>query len=345
MTRLEADSYSAHLRRESTRFRDVLALTKPGIIGGNLIATLGGYFLAAHGTFDWITFASVMMGIALVIASGCACNNVIDRDIDALMARTRHRPLAKGRISITQALGISALLGVAGIVCLALGTNGLTVALAVIGWGVYVGVYSLYMKRHSEYGTLVGSLSGAMPPVVGYCAVTGQFDSGALMLLVIFCLWQMPHSYAIAIFRYADYRRASIPVLPVVHGIKRAKHHILGYIVAFIPASLALVLASQAGAGYLCVALTMGGYWLYLALCGYRLDDDVRWAKKVSMSGNPVTGSSMGVILYQPSASTWPLVCLFSMAPPSVYSIFLYSDQTAGSAWAAWGNSRESVTI
>lgn len=104
-----------------------------------------------------------MMGIALVIASGCACNNVIDRDIDALMARTRHRPLAKGRISITQALGISALLGVAGVVCLALGTNGLTVALAVIGWGVYVGVYSLYMKRHSEYGTLVGSLSGAMP--------------------------------------------------------------------------------------------------------------------------------------------------------------------------------------
>lgn len=91
------------------------------------------------------------------------------------------------------------------------------------------------MKRHSEYGTLVGSLSGAMPPVVGYCAVTGQFDSGAFMLLVIFCLWQMPHSYAIAIFRYADYRRASIPVLPVVHGIKRAKHHILGYIVASFP--------------------------------------------------------------------------------------------------------------
>nr|WP_289094846.1 UbiA family prenyltransferase [uncultured Halomonas sp.] len=110
-----ASQHDDRLNVAPSRWRDVLALTKPGIIGGNLIATLGGYFLAAHGTFDWVTFASVMMGIALVIASGCACNNVIDRDIDALMARTRHRPLAKGRISITQALGISALLGVAGV--------------------------------------------------------------------------------------------------------------------------------------------------------------------------------------------------------------------------------------
>ena len=119
-----ASQHDDRLNVAPSRWRDVLALTKQGIIGGNLIATLGGYFLAAHGTFDVVTFASVMLGIALVIASGCACNNVIDRDIDALMARTRHRPLAKGRISITQALGISALLGVAGVVCLALGTNG-----------------------------------------------------------------------------------------------------------------------------------------------------------------------------------------------------------------------------
>ncbi|AVI62596.1 heme o synthase [Halomonas sp. GFAJ-1] len=290
--------HDGRLKSNPSRWRDLLALTKPGIIGGNLIATVGGYFLAAQGAFEWVTFISVIVGISLIIASGCACNNVIDRDIDALMARTRHRPLAKGRISITQALGVSALLGVVGVVCLALGTNGLAVALAVIGWGVYVGVYSLYMKRHSEYGTLVGSLSGAMPPVVGYCAVTGQFDSGALMLLIIFCLWQMPHSYAIAIFRYADYQRASIPVLPVVHGIKRAKHHILGYIIAFIPASLALALASQAGTGYLLVALAMGGYWLYLALCGFRLEDDVRWAKKIfGVSILTITAMSLVMVL------------------------------------------------
>ncbi len=101
------------------------------------------------------------------------------------------------------------------------------------------------------------------------------------MLLVIFCLWQMPHSYAIAIFRYADYRRASIPVLPVVHGIKRAKHHILGYIVAFIPASLALVLA-ESGHWVLCVALAMGGTGC-TSVVWFRLGDDVRWAKRCSV--------------------------------------------------------------
>ncbi|MFG6666242.1 heme o synthase [Halomonas sp. HNIBRBA4712] len=293
-----AHQHDDRLTTMPSRRQDLLELTKPGIIGGNLIAAIGGYFLAAQGQFDLMTFAAVLLGIALIIGSACACNNVIDRDIDALMARTRHRPLVRGSVSITQALGLSALLGVCGVVCLALGTNGLTVALAVIGWGVYVGIYSLYMKRHSEYGTLVGSLSGAMPPVVGYCAVTGTFDSGAIALLVIFCLWQMPHSYAIAIFRYADYQRASIPVLPVVRGIKTAKHHILGYIVAFIPASLALGLASQAGLGYLCVALVMGCYWLYLALRGYRLTDDVRWAKQVfGVSILTITAMSLVMVL------------------------------------------------
>lgn len=101
--------------------------------------------------------------------------------------------------------------------------NALAMMLAVIGFVIYVGVYSLYMKRKSVYGTLIGSLSGAAPPVIGYCAVTGQFDTGALILLLIFSLWQMPHSYAIAIFRFKDYQAANIPVLPVIKGISVTK--------------------------------------------------------------------------------------------------------------------------
>lgn len=261
--------------------RDLFILTKPGIIGGNLISVMGGYFLAARGEFDPWLFLSALIGLALVIASGCAFNNVIDRDIDAVMRRTRDRPLVQGRITPTVALCQATLLGIAGFVLLALGTNPLTVGLAAFGFVIYVGAYSLYMKRHSEYGTLVGSLSGAVPPVVGYCAVTGHFDAGALTLLIIFSLWQMPHSYAIAIFRLEDYRMASIPVLPVVKGIATARHHILGYIVAFVAASLALALAGYAGPGYVVIALVMGGYWLYLALQGYRTQDEVRWAKRV----------------------------------------------------------------
>lgn len=258
-----------------------IAITKPGIIFGNLIAAMGGFFLAAQGRFDLMLFLSAMIGIALVIASGCALNNVIDRDIDAMMQRTRNRPLVQGRITPIVTLWFATLLGVAGFALLALGTNVLTLGLAAFGFAIYVGAYSLYMKRHSEYGTLVGSLSGAVPPVVGYCAVTGRFDTGALTLLIIFCLWQMPHSYAIAIFRFKDYQAASIPVLPVVRGIKTAKHHILGYILAFIPATLALSLAGYAGIGYFVVALVMGIYWLYLGLEGYRARDDEKWAKRV----------------------------------------------------------------
>ncbi|WP_242457953.1 heme o synthase [Halomonas sp. YLGW01] len=261
--------------------KDYLTLTKPGIIGGNLISVLGGYFLAAQGQFDLLLFFSAVVGLALVIASGCAYNNVIDQDIDRVMRRTQNRPLVQGRVTPAATLWFATGLGLAGFGLLALGTNALTVGLAAFGFVIYVGVYSLWMKRHSEYGTLVGSLSGAVPPVVGYCAVTGTFDTGAMTLLTIFCLWQMPHSYAIAIFRLEDYRAASIPVLPVVRGIHRAKHHILGWILAFIPATLALSIAGYAGPGYFAVALGMGVYWLYLACKGYRAQDEVRWAKSV----------------------------------------------------------------
>ncbi|ALM53204.1 protoheme IX farnesyltransferase [Halomonas huangheensis] len=276
-----ASQHDDRLTPKHMMIRDYITITKPGIIGGNVISVLGGYFLAAQGQFEALVFLSALVGLALVIASGCAFNNVIDQDIDALMERTRNRPLVQGRVSEAATLRFATLLGLAGFVVLALGTNWLTLGLAAFGFVIYVGAYSLYMKRHSEFGTLVGSLSGAVPPVVGYCAASGTFDTGALTLLVIFCLWQMPHSYAIAIFRMEDYRAANIPVLPVVRGIGTAKHHILGYILAFIGAALSLSVAGYAGPGYFVVALVLGVYWLYIAAKGYRTDDNVRWARQV----------------------------------------------------------------
>ena len=153
--------------------------------------------------------------------------------------------------------------------------------LGVMGFVVYVGVYSLYMKHHSVYGTLIGSLSGAAPPVIGYCAVTGEFDSGAAILLAIFSLWQMPHSYAIAIFRFKDYQAANIPVLPVVKGISVAKNHITLYIIAFAVATLMLSLGGYAGYKYLVVAAAVSVWWLGMALRGYKVADDRIWARKL----------------------------------------------------------------
>ncbi|WP_273205295.1 heme o synthase [Marinobacter subterrani] len=258
--------------------RQFIALTKPGIIFGNSISVMGGFFLAAQGEFNPGLFIATLIGLALVIASGCAFNNLIDRDIDALMERTLDRPLVRGTITPATTFGFATVLGMAGFTML-LGINLLTVGLAAFGFAIYVGAYSLYFKRRSVHGTLVGSLSGAIPPVVGYCAVTGVFDTGALILLVTFCLWQMPHSYAIGIFRFRDYQRVGIPVLPVAEGIRTAKHHSLAYTVAFTVSALSLSVAGYTGIGYFVVALLMGLYWIKIGLAGYQTTDDIKWAK------------------------------------------------------------------
>ncbi|AIA70099.1 protoheme IX farnesyltransferase [Pectobacterium atrosepticum SCRI1043] len=262
--------------------KQYLQVTKPGIIFGNLISVIGGFLLAAQGRIDYPLFLATLVGVSLVVASGCVFNNVIDRDIDKKMERTKNRVLVKGLISLKVTLVYASLLGIAGFALLYVAANPLAMWLAVMGFVVYVGVYSLYMKRHSVYGTLIGSLSGAAPPVIGYCAVSNQFDAGALILLLIFSLWQMPHSYAIAIFRFKDYQAANIPVLPVVKGISVAKNHITLYIVAFAIATLMLSLGGYAGYKYLIVAAAVSVWWLGMALSGYKnaIDDRV-WARKL----------------------------------------------------------------
>ncbi|CAQ85519.1 MULTISPECIES: heme o synthase [Photorhabdus] len=261
--------------------KQYLQVTKPGIIFGNLISVIGGFLLASKGVIDYPLFLSTLLGVSLVVASGCVFNNYIDRDIDRIMERTKNRVLVKGLIDPKISLIYASILGIAGIVLLYVAANALAMQLAIIGFVVYVGVYSLYMKRKSVYGTLIGSLSGAAPPVIGYCAVTGQFDTGALILLLIFSLWQMPHSYAIAIFRFKDYQAANIPVLPVIKGISVAKNHIILYILAFMIATLMLAISGYAGYKYLVVAAAVSIWWLGMALSGYKTANDRVWARKL----------------------------------------------------------------
>ncbi|HEY0211522.1 heme o synthase [Acerihabitans sp.] len=262
--------------------KQYLQVTKPGIIFGNLISVIGGFLLASKGHIDHALFFATLIGVSLVVASGCVFNNFIDRDIDKKMERTKNRVLVKGLISPQVTLVYATVLGIAGFVLLYVAANPLAMWLAVAGFIVYVGVYSLYMKRRSVYGTLIGSLSGAAPPVIGYCAVSGRFDMGALILLLIFSLWQMPHSYAIAIYRFKDYQAASIPVLPVKRGISVTKNHITLYIIGFMVATLMLTLGGYAGYKYFIVAAAVSVWWLGMALQGYKsANDDRVWARKL----------------------------------------------------------------
>ncbi|MFP3029084.1 MAG: heme o synthase [Arsenophonus sp.] len=262
--------------------KQYLLVTKPGIILGNLISVIGGFLLASKGIIDYQLFIATLLGVSLVIASGCVFNNYIDRDIDQMMERTKNRPLVKGLIAPKFCLSYAIMLGIAGIAILYIATSALATLLAIIGFIIYVNIYSLYMKRKSVYAALIGSLSGAAPPVIGYCAISDQFDMGALILLLIFSLWQIPHSYAIAIFYFKEYQTANIPVLPVIKGILVTKIHIFLYILAFMVATIMLTISGYAGYKYLIVATVVSLWWLCMAISGFKNQNDDRlWAKKL----------------------------------------------------------------
>ncbi len=219
-------------------------------------------------------------GLSFVIASACVINNYIDRDIDSKMARTQKRALVKKTIPGKYALIYAAILGILGFSLLLFHTNILTAFIAFIGFFFYVVMYS-FTKRSTIYGTMVGSISGAVPPVVGYCSVTNHIDVAAILLFFILVFWQMPHFYAIAIFRKEDYAAASIPVLPIKKGIFQAKLQMFLYIIAFIIASSLLTVFRYTGFVYLVVMVTLGLMWLGLAIRGFRINDDKKWARKM----------------------------------------------------------------
>ena len=261
--------------------KNYLLVTKPGIVFANLLSATVGFLLASKGDVDFTALTGVLAGISLVVASACVFNNIIDRDTDRKMERTKNRVLAQKALSPKTAFFYALILCVTGTAVLSAATNTLSVVVVLSGFAIYVGVYSLYLKRRSVFAALIGSLAGAAPPLAGYCAVGNRLDMGALILLSIFSLWQMPHCYAIAVFRLKDYAKAGIPVLPVRRGVRVAKKHIIGYILVFTGASLLPTLGGYTGYGYFAVALAVGLIWLYLASAGFRTSNDRLWAKRM----------------------------------------------------------------
>lgn len=262
------------------RLKAYYTLTKPGIIYGNVLTAMAGFFLAANGTIQLALLLALVVGLSLVIASACVLNNIIDRTIDKKMNRTKKRALVTGEIRVRSAYIYSIILGVSGFATLALYVNLMTVWLGAAAYVLYIAAYGV-TKRKSVHGTLVGSIPGALPPVAGYVAVTGVVDEVALVLLLILVLWQMPHFYAIAMFRRKEYEAASIPVLPIVKGASVAKKQIIAYIILFIIASQLLAIMGHTGIIYSIVLLLLGGIWLIKAVRGFRAVDDEIWARGV----------------------------------------------------------------
>lgn len=253
-------------------------LTKPGIIYGNGMMALAGFLFAAEGRVDVGLLLSLLFGIGLVIASACALNNYIDRGIDSKMARTKKRAIPAGVISGKSAVVFAIVLGAIGFGLLIVFTNWITVLLGAIAYFTYIVLYG-YTKRTSVYSTLVGSISGAVPPAAGYVAVTGVFDMAALLLFLIMTFWQMPHFYAIGMYRRKDYASAKLPILPVKKGMQATKIQILAYIPAFIVASWMLTLFGYANVVFLVGMTLLGGVWFYKGVQGFKAKDDEKWAR------------------------------------------------------------------
>ncbi|MDP6550199.1 MAG: heme o synthase [Dehalococcoidia bacterium] len=244
---------------------DYLALTKPPIIMLLLITALGGMFLAAGGVPQLSVVLLVCAGGALAAGGANALNHYQDYRIDGMMSRTWQRPLPSGRISRRQALVAGVLLNVAAFVSLAAWVNLPAAALTLAATLIYVFVYTGWLKRRTPQNIVIGGAAGAIPPVVGWAAVTGGLELPALYLFAITFLWTPPHFWALALLMQRDYQKAGIPMLPVVSGRPYTAWNILAYALGLVALTLAFATTSVVGWVYLGAAALLGGWFISLA--------------------------------------------------------------------------------
>jgi protoheme IX farnesyltransferase len=248
-------------------WRDYLTLTKPRIMSLLLLTGLCGMFVGARGTPPLWLLAVTMLGLALACGGASALNNVLDRDIDRLMGpRTRTRPLAADRLPTSRALEFGLALAAFSFVLLASAVNLLTATLALVGNLFYVLVYTRWLKRSTPQNIVIGGAAGAIPPLVGWAAATGNLTLPALWLFLIVFLWTPPHFWALALLLREHYAAARVPMLPVIRGVRATTTQIVLYSVVLVAATAAPFLGGTLGAAYLATALGLGALFLWLAL-------------------------------------------------------------------------------
>ena len=248
------------------RVLSYVALTKPRIIVLLLITAFAAMLVAAPGVVSpWVIVFTLAGGAASAGAAN-AINQVLDRDIDAVMTRTRRRPIPSGRVAPPFALAFAVLLGAAAFVELAVLVNLTSAVLALAALAFYVFIYTVWLKRSTPQNIVIGGAAGAMPPLVGWAAATGRVELPALILFLIIFLWTPPHFWALALYRRDDYARAHVPMLPVVAGEDETRRQIVIYSVLLVASSLLLLWFGQMGWVYGGTAAAMGAVFIALAL-------------------------------------------------------------------------------
>lgn len=262
-------SASSPIRHHQTLFdviRSYRQLVKPKIIFLLLVTTAGSMWIAGEGQVDVKLFWVTIAGGAMAAAAANTINMIYDSDIDRLMERTRHRPLPSGRVQPLHALIFAMVLAVASFSLLASLVNLLSACLAMSGILVYVGVYTHWLKRSSTQNIVIGGAAGAIPPLVGWAAVTNDLSWAAWVLFAIIFIWTPPHFWALAILKQEDYHKAGVPMLPVVRGEAHTSWQILGYTLIMLPLTLLLVFPLHVmGSFYATTALLLGGAFIWKA--------------------------------------------------------------------------------
>lgn len=251
-----------------------LELCKPRVVMLMLLTTVVGMCLASPAMVPWQPLLFGTLGIALAASSAAVLNHLIDRKIDVLMRRTENRPLPQGAISPRNALLFSVTLGLCGLVILLFLVNPLTTVLTfatLLGYGIF---YTIYLKHATPQNIVIGGLAGAMPPLLGWTAVTDSIDPHSLLLVLIIFAWTPPHFWALAIYRYQEYKKADIPMLPVTHGIAFTRLQIFLYTLLLTITTLLPYLTGLSGIIYLVGALLLDAGFIYWAAQLLRKKDE-----------------------------------------------------------------------
>jgi protoheme IX farnesyltransferase len=252
-------------------------LAKPGIVYSNTLTALAAYAFAAGSAAKLDTAIFLALGLAFSVGGAAAINNVIDRDIDRKMERTRMRAVPSGRIAPGHALAFGAALEIAGLALLFLHVSAFACAITLFGIIAYLALYTP-SKRFTVHSTLIGSLSGAVPPVVGYVAGSGQIDLTAVLLWAVLTAWQMAHFFAIGLYRKDDYGAAGLPIMPVLLPAHSVMHRIVFYSGLFFASVLAIAFVNGLGLLYILPAGLTSLGWFAFSLSGYRASDTRSWA-------------------------------------------------------------------
>ncbi len=252
--------------KQTVSWRDYYEMCKPRVVMLMILTSMVGMFLAVPGMVPWDVLILGNLGIALVAGSGAVVNHLIDYRVDSVMKRTHNRPIPQGRVDQKQAAFFAAAIGVAGMLILLFWVNPLCAWLTLASFVGYAFIYTGYLKRATPQNIVIGGLSGAMPPLLGWSAVTGTIEPGALILVLIIFAWTPPHFWALAIHRKEEYAKTGIPMLPVTHGEHLTKIHIILYTVIMFLITLLPYLTGMSGPIYLLAAVVLGLGFLWWSL-------------------------------------------------------------------------------